>query len=150
MFLTQFTALLMVTTLPLFSVSLPVPIVYAQGIGGNGKTDIFMIRTHAATTEIEQAPVIANFNWFDDGDKIGLPDGLTEADLDYQTLIDFDGDGLQDDTVVRLRSTGEILCVILNADDFVLDGEFIPITSQKPIACLRKANTINCEFPLPE
>lgn len=150
MFLTQFTALLMVTTLPLFSVSMPAPMVRAQAIGGNGKTDVFMIRTHGATTDLNQAPVITHFDWFSDGDKIGLMDGLTEADLDYRSLIDFDADGLRDDTVIKLRSTQEILCIVLNADDFVLDGEFITVASPKPITCLRKANVIDCEFPLPE
>ena len=150
MFPTQLIALLMVTTLPLFSISMPIQIVRAQAVGRNGQTDIFIIRTHQATTDINRAPVITNFNWFSDGDKIGLTDGLTEADLDYRSLIDFDADGLQDDTVIKLRNTEEILCIVLNADDFVLDGEFIPIASYKPIACLRKANTINCEFPLPE
>ena len=150
MFLTPFTALLIVTTLPLFSVSMPTPTVSAQTVGGNGKTDVFIIQTHEATTDINQAPVIVNFDWFNDGDKIGLTDGLTEADLDYRSLIDFDADGLQDDTVIKLRSTQEILCIVLNADDFVLDGEFIPVTSPKPITCLRKANAIDCEFPLPE
>lgn len=140
----------MVTTLPLFSLSLPVPLARPQAVGGNGQTDVFIIRAHEATTDINKATVIVNFDWFNDGDKIGLPDGLTEADLDYQSLVDFDADGLQDDTVIRLRSTQEILCVVLNADDFVLDGEFIPVASQKPVACLRKANAIDCELPLPE
>jgi len=93
--------------------------------------------------------VISNFDWFNDGDKIGLTDGLTESDLNYMQLIDFDNDGRSDDAVIKIKSTQEILGVVLNADDFVLEGEFVAIPSlaTQPIACLPKANITTCQVP---
>jgi hypothetical protein len=37
----------------------------------------------------------------------------------------------------------------LNADDFVLKGEFVSIPSvlTQPIACLPKTNTVTCQVP---
>lgn len=119
-----------------------------QTVDGKGNTDVFVLPAAAATTNIQEAAVISDFDWFSDGDKIGLTDGLTESDLDYMELIDFDEDGLSDDTVIKIKSTQEILGVVLNADDFVLDGEFVPVSSQKTlISCLQKANSVSCELP---
>ncbi|NJK39956.1 MAG: hypothetical protein HC920_21025, partial [Oscillatoriales cyanobacterium SM2_3_0] len=52
----------------------------------------------------------------------------------------------KDDTVIKLKSTQEILGVVLDADDFVLEGEFFPvIADRQPLVCLRKANVAVCE-----
>lgn len=112
----------------------------------NGNTDMFILEAAQATDNLSQAQVIDNFDWFNDGDKIGLTGGLTEDDLDYEELIDFDQDGFEDDTVVKLKLTKKILGVILDADDFVLAGEFFPVDiAQNPVLCLEKANVSGCE-----
>ncbi|MFM6205734.1 hypothetical protein, partial [Planktothrix sp.] len=116
---------------------LPIP-ASAQTPSSNGNTDIFILKTQDATHNLSDVSVISNFDWFNDGDKIGLTDGLTESDLNYMQLIDFDKDGRLDDAVIKIKSTEAILGVVLNADDFVLEGEFVPIPSlaTQPIACL--------------
>lgn len=121
----------------------------AQTPDSNGNTDVFILNTQNATRDLFQAPVVSEFNWFNDGDKIGLTHGLTESDIDYMQLVDFDQDGLFDDAVIKIKSTQQVLGIILNADDFVLDGEFIPISPSytHPLTCLPKANTLNCELP---
>ncbi|HEY9866766.1 MAG TPA: hypothetical protein V6D21_21515 [Candidatus Obscuribacterales bacterium] len=121
----------------------------AQTPSSNGNTDIFILKTQDASHNLFHVSVISDFDWFNDGDKIGLTDGMDETDLDYQELIDFDGDGRVDDVVIKIKSTQEILGVVLNADDFVLEGEFVSIPSilTQPIACLPKTNTATCQFP---
>lgn len=121
----------------------------AETLNSNGNTDIFILNTHNATRDLSQAPVVSEFDWFNDGDKIGLTNGLTESDLDYMQLVDFDQDGLFDDAVIIIKSTQQVLGVILNADDFVLDGEFIPVSpsSTQLLTCLPKANILNCKLP---
>lgn len=121
----------------------------AQTPKSNGNTDVFILNMQNATRELSQAPVVSEFDWFNDGDKIGLTHGLTESDLDYMQLVDFDRDGLFDDAVIKIKSTQQILGIILNADDFVLDGEFIPVSpsSTQLLTCLPKANTLNCQLP---
>ncbi|MEL7036209.1 MAG: hypothetical protein AAFO04_11395 [Cyanobacteria bacterium J06592_8] len=121
------------------------PSVQAEVFSSNGNTDVFILEAQATTDNVYNAQVIPNFDWFADGDKIGLTGGLTEEDLDYMELIDFDEDGFLDDAVIKLKSTQEILGVVLNADDFVLEGEFIPVTSSRqPMICLKKVNTADC------
>ncbi|WP_413166892.1 hypothetical protein ACL6C3_09340 [Capilliphycus salinus ALCB114379] len=121
--------------------------VQAEIFSSNGNTDVFILEADAATSNVYQAQVIKNFDWFADADKIGLTGGLTEEDLDYMELIDFDEDGFLDDAVIKLKSTQAILGVVLNADDFVLEGEFIPITSSRPpITCLPKVNLVSCNY----
>lgn len=121
----------------------------AQTPSSNGNTDIFILKTQDASHNLFHVSVISDFDWFNDGDKIGLTDGMGETDLDYQELIDFDGDGRVDDVVIKIKSTQEILGVVLNADDFVLEGEFVSIPSilTQPIACLPKTNTATCQVP---
>lgn len=126
----------------------PIP-ASAQTPSSNGNTDIFILKTQDATHKLSDVSVISNFDWFNDGDKIGLTDGLTESDLDYVQLIDFDKDGRLDDAVIKIKSTEAILGVVLNADDFVLEGEFVslPSLATQPIACLPKANINTCQLP---
>jgi hypothetical protein len=121
----------------------------AQTPSSNGNTDIFILKTQDASHNMFHVSVISDFDWFNDGDKIGLTDGINETDLDYQELIDFDGDGRVDDVLIKIKSTQEILGVVLNADDFVLEGEFVSIPSilTQPIACLPKTNTATCQVP---
>ncbi|VXD20068.1 conserved exported hypothetical protein [Planktothrix serta PCC 8927] len=121
----------------------------AQTPSSNGNTDIFILKTQDATHNISDVSVISHFDWFNDGDKIGLTDGISEDDLDYTELMDFDQDGRSDDAVIKIKSTQEILGVVLNADDFVLEGEFVVISSlaTQPIACLPKANITTCQVP---
>lgn len=121
----------------------------AQTPNSNGNTDVFILNAQNATRDLSKAPVVSEFNWFHDGDKIGLTHGLTESDLDYMQLVDFDQDGLFDDAVIKIKSTQQVLGIILNADDFILDGEFIPVSSSHTqlLSCLPKANIPNCELP---
>lgn len=92
--------------------------------GGAG-ADQFVLRTDEATFEIDLVDIITDFDWFQDGDKIALTDGLTEADLDYTQQIDFDQDGLINDTVIKLKTNHKFLGIVLNVDSFDLTGEFI-------------------------
>ncbi|MBD2481080.1 calcium-binding protein [Planktothrix sp. FACHB-1365] len=96
--------------------------------GGEGG-DIFILRTDEANSNPQQVDVIADFEWFSQNDKIALTDGLTNADLNYQQLMDYEGDGLVNDTVIVLVQTQEILAVVLNVDDFALDGVFLAANS---------------------
>ncbi len=140
----------LIATIFPFMISLFMPMTgSAQTPSSNGNTDIFILKTQDATHNISDVSVISNFDWFNDGDKIGLTDGLTESDLNYMQLIDFDNDGRSDDAVIKIKSTQEILGVVLNADDFVLEGEFVVISSlaTQPIACLPKANITTCQVP---
>lgn len=140
----------LIATIVPFMISLFMPMSgNAQTPSSNGNTDIFVLKTQDASHNMFHAPVISNFDWFNDGDKIGLTDGINEIDLDYTKLIDFDGDGRADDAVIKIKSTQEILGVVLNADDFVLKGEFVSIPSvlTQPIACLPKTNTVTCQVP---
>jgi hypothetical protein len=140
----------LIATIFPFMISLFMPIPgSAQTPSSNGNTDIFILKTQDATHNMSDVSVISHFDWFNDGDKIGLTDGISEDDLDYTELMDFDRDGRSDDAVIKIKSTQEILGVVLNADDFVLEGEFIVISSvaTQPIACLPKANITTCQVP---
>ena len=92
--------------------------------GGEG-ADTFVFRRDEAGFNINQADVITDFN-FSEGDRIGLTDGLTQLNLRFndEDRIDFDSDGEFDDMVVRINNTGEILGIVLNADNFDLTDTF--------------------------
>ena len=144
MIVTQLSTLLLATVLPCMTTLVTHKSVQAEIFNNNGHTDVFILEAHAATNNIYQAQVITDFDWFADADKIGLTGGLTEEDLDYMELIDFDEDGFLDDAVIKLKSTQAILAVVLNADDFVLEGEFIPIVARRqPKACIQKVNLVS-------
>ncbi|MGB3534781.1 MAG: calcium-binding protein [Microcoleaceae cyanobacterium] len=97
-----------------------------QLTGGSGR-DFFILRTDEAGFDPSQIDVITDFDWFNDGDKIALTDGLTEADIDYNQLIDYEGDGFVNDTVITITATQQILGIALNVDDFALQDQFIPV-----------------------
>lgn len=92
---------------------------------GNQGADTFVLRTDEANFLINQVDVIGDFN-FREGDRIGLTDGLTEANLDFSddNLIDYDGDGSADDMAIFLRNSSQVLGVVLNADNFALLSQF--------------------------
>lgn len=94
---------------------------------GGSQRDFFILRTDEAGFDPNQIDVIMDFDWFNDGDKIALTDGLTEADLDYYQLMDYEGDGLVNDTVISIAATSQILGIVLNVDDFVLEDQFIAV-----------------------
>ncbi|VXD13170.1 conserved hypothetical protein [Planktothrix serta PCC 8927] len=96
--------------------------------GGEG-SDIFILRTDETNSNLQQVDVITDFEWFSQNDKIALTDGLTNTDLNYQQLIDYEGDGLVNDTVITLVQTQAILAIVLNVDDFALDGVFLASNS---------------------
>lgn len=96
--------------------------------GGEG-SDIFILRTDEATFNLQQVDVITDFEWFSQNDKIALTGGLTDQDINYQQLIDYEGDGLVNDTVITLIQTQEILGIVLNVDDFALEGVFLASNS---------------------
>ncbi len=91
--------------------------------GGPG-ADIFVLRSNEQFG-VNGADVITDFN-FDDGDRIGLTDGLTELDLLFtdDNLIAYDNDGIINDMVIRNVRNGQILGVVLNTDNFELTGAF--------------------------
>lgn len=93
--------------------------------GGPG-ADTFVLRSNE-TFGVNGADVITDFN-FDEGDRIGLTDGLTELNLFFEddNLIAYDNDGIINDMVIRNRSNGQILGIVLNTDNFELIGSFEP------------------------
>ena len=93
--------------------------------GGPG-ADIFLLRSNE-TFGVNGADVITDFR-FDDGDRIGLTDGLTELNLLFtdDDLIAYDNDGILNDMVIRNRSNGQILGIVLNTNNFELIGSFEP------------------------
>ena len=93
--------------------------------GGPGG-DLFVLRSNE-TLGVNGADVITDFN-FDEGDRIGLNDGLTELNLLFtdDDLIAYDNDGILNDMVIRNRSNGQILGIVLNTNNFELIGSFEP------------------------
>jgi Ca2+-binding RTX toxin-like protein len=91
--------------------------------GGLG-ADIFVLRSNDEFG-VNGADVITDFN-FDEGDRIGLTDGLTEFDLFFEddNLIAYDNDGIINDMVIENRITGQILGIVLNTNSFELTGAF--------------------------
>jgi Ca2+-binding RTX toxin-like protein len=91
--------------------------------GGLG-ADIFVLRSNDEFG-VNGADVITDFN-FDESDRIGLTDGLTELDLifDDDNLIAYDNDGIINDMVIENRITGQILGIVLNTNSFELTGAF--------------------------
>lgn len=146
MLISQLISLALLTVVPPLSLMASQP-AWADYIRSH-PPNVFIISVENATHNLNEAPIITNFDWFH-GDKIGLTGGLTEDDLDYQLLIDFNNDGFANDTVIRRRETQEILGVVINADDFVLDGEFISVSSYEIKSCMKQENILNCNFNFP-
>jgi serralysin len=94
-------------------------------ITGGSNSDIFVLNPSDATFDINEADIITDFDWFRDGDKIALPNGLSAIDIDLKQMINFDQIGGINDTVIKLKSTGAILGIVLNVDSFDLDTELI-------------------------
>ena len=92
-------------------------------IGGPG-ADVFVLRSNEQSG-VNGADVITDFS-FDEGDRIGLTDGLTELNLLFtdDNLIAYDNDGIVNDMVIRNRSNGQILGIVLNNNNFDLLGSF--------------------------
>ncbi len=92
--------------------------------GGSG-ADICVLRSNDEAFGINGADVITDFN-FDEGDRIGLTDGLTELDLFFEddNLIAYDNDGIINDMVIENIITGQIVGVVLNTNSFELTGAF--------------------------
>ncbi|MBD0307313.1 MAG: calcium-binding protein [Microcoleus sp. T1-bin1] len=92
--------------------------------GGLG-ADIFVLRSNDEAFGINGADVITDFN-FDEGDRIGLTDGLTELNLFFEddNLIAYDNDGIINDMVIENIITGQIVGVVLNTNSFELTGAF--------------------------
>ncbi|MEG4853839.1 calcium-binding protein [Microcoleus sp. B5-D4] len=95
--------------------------VLTGGLGG----DIFVLRSNDEAFGIDGADVVTDFN-FDEGDRIGLTDGLTELDLFFEddNLIAYDNDGIINDMVIENITTGQIVGIVLNTDSFELVGAF--------------------------
>ncbi|MEG4588358.1 calcium-binding protein [Microcoleus sp. MOSTC5] len=91
---------------------------------GRAGADIFVLRSNEGFG-VNGADIITDFR-FDDGDRIGLTDGLTELDLFFENdnLIAYENDGFVNDMVIRNRRDGLILGVVLNVDNFELVGAF--------------------------
>lgn len=92
--------------------------------GGLG-ADILVLRSNDEAFGINGADVITDFN-FDEGDRIGLTDGLTELDLFFEddNLIAYDNDGIINDMVIENIITGQVVGVVLNTNSFELTGAF--------------------------
>ncbi len=91
--------------------------------GGSG-ADILVIRSNEGFG-VDAADVITDFS-FDEGDRIGLTDGLSELDLLFtdDNLIAYDNDAIVNDMVILNRRDGQIVGVVLNTDSFDLVGAF--------------------------
>ncbi len=91
--------------------------------GGLG-ADIFVLRSNEEFG-VNGADVITDFN-FDEGDRIGLTDGLTELDLLFtdDNLIAYDNDGIINDMVIFNQINGQIVGIVLNTNSFELTGAF--------------------------
>ena len=92
---------------------------------GGSNSDIFVLNSSDATFDVNESDIITDFDWFRDGDKIALPNGLSAIDIDLKQMINFDQIGGINDTVIKLKSTGGILGIVLNVDAFDLDRELI-------------------------
>jgi Ca2+-binding RTX toxin-like protein len=91
--------------------------------GGPG-ADTFVLRSNEQFG-VNGADVVTDFN-FDEGDRIGLTDGLTELDLLFtdDNLIAYDNDGIINDMVIENARNGQIVGIVLNTDSFELTGSF--------------------------
>jgi len=91
--------------------------------GGPG-ADIFVLRSNEQFG-VNGADVVTDFN-FNEGDRIGLTDGLTELDLLFtdDNLIAYDNDGIINDMVIENARNGQIVGIVLNTDSFELTGSF--------------------------
>ncbi len=99
--------------------------------GGPG-ADTFLLKSNDEAFSINAADVVTDFK-FDEGDRIALTDGLTELNLLFtdDNLIAYDNDGIVNDMVIRNRSNGQILGIVLNNNNFDLLGSFVtasPVT----------------------
>lgn len=92
---------------------------------GGSHQDTFVLKVEEATNELNQVDIITDFDWFRDDDKIALTQGLNANDLDLTNQIDFDQIGGSNDTLIKLKSSGSLLAVVLNVDAFDLDQQFI-------------------------
>ena len=91
--------------------------------GGSG-ADIFVLKSNEQFG-VNGADVVTDFN-FNDGDRIGLTDGLTELDILFtdDNLIAFDNDGIINDMVIENARNGQIVGIVLNTNSFELTGAF--------------------------
>ncbi|WP_293359889.1 MULTISPECIES: calcium-binding protein [unclassified Microcoleus] len=91
--------------------------------GGLG-ADVFVLRSNEQSG-VNGADIITDFN-FDEGDRIGLTDGLTELDLIFtdDNLIAYDNDGIINDMVIENARNGQIVGIVLNTNSFELTGAF--------------------------
>ncbi len=92
--------------------------------GGSG-ADIFVLRSNDEQFGVNGADVITDFR-YEEGDRIGLTDGLTELDLLFtdNNLIAYDNDGIIDDMVIINQRDGRILGIVLNTNSFEITGSF--------------------------
>ena len=91
--------------------------------GGSG-ADIFVLKSNEQFG-VNGADVVTDFN-FNDGDRIGLTDGLTELDILFtdDNLIAFDNDGIINDMVIENARNGQIVGIVLNTNSFELTGAY--------------------------
>ncbi|MCT7973072.1 CAP domain-containing protein [Laspinema olomoucense] len=92
-------------------------------IGGTG-ADLFILRRDTAVGVVDplEADYITDFKRAE-GDRIGLTDGLTQNDISYQRFVDVDNNGTPD-ALLQLKSTNEILGIVLNTNPLELNGMF--------------------------
>jgi Ca2+-binding RTX toxin-like protein len=92
---------------------------------GGPNADIFVLRSNDEGFGVNGADIITDFN-FDEGDRIGLTDGLTELDLFFtdDNLIAYDNDGIINDMVIESARNGQIVGIVLNTNSFELTGAF--------------------------
>jgi Ca2+-binding RTX toxin-like protein len=81
---------------------------------GGGGADVFQLGA-IGVTEPAQADVILDYNPAA-GDRLALSEGLTSSDIAFE-VIDFNGDGVADATVIRALSDNQVLGVVLNTVD---------------------------------
>lgn len=95
--------------------------------GGEG-ADTFVFRSDNRTSQLSEADLITDFSP-SQGDKIGLTNGLTENDIDFTETADVNGDGVFNDAVIKIKSSGAIIGIVGNIENRRLVGNFIPASS---------------------
>lgn len=98
---------------------------------GEQGADSYILRRDVAVGKFDITSVcrIADFDLLE-GDRIGLTEGLTEADLSFED-IDIDLDGVSD-TTIKVAATGEFIGVAMSVTSVSLQGSFFSVASDDP------------------
>ena len=103
----------------------------SDSLTGDEGADSYVLRRDVAVGKFDISSVscITDFALVE-GDRIGLTDGLTVADLSFED-IDIDLDGVSD-TTIKLAASGEFLGVAMSVTSVSIQGSFFSVTSDDP------------------